>query len=266
MEATRVVAGLRRPTRRAPGGLRLVPECGPSQNQVGRAACPAARCGPWLGGTPEKPLPTDGLAATETKIALPVERVLRTIHVLRGQKVILDADLAALYDVETKALTRAVRRNSDRFPPDFMFQLNEAEFDALRRQIGASSAWGGRRYPPYAFTEQGVAMLSSVLRGPRAVQVNIGIMRAFVELRRMLASSEELSRRLDALEAKYDDQFQVVFGAIRQLMSPTPKAARRAIGFAATPDGGEPSSRAKKAAERQSSRLLRARPERSEEE
>jgi hypothetical protein len=139
--------------------------------------------------------------------------------------------LASLYEVETKALVRAVKRNLDRFPEDFMFQLSQEEFDDLRRHFGTSSAWGGRRYAPYAFTEQGVAMLSSVLRSPRAVAVNVEIMRAFVRLRQMLASNAELARKLDALEKKYDDQFQIVFDAIRQLMLPPETTPKRRIGF-----------------------------------
>lgn len=142
----------------------------------------------------------------------------------------LDSDLAALYQVETKYLTRAVKRNADRFPADFMFQLSKDEFDDLKCHFGTSSGWGGRRYPPYAFTEQGVAMLSSVLRSRRAIQVNVEIMRAFVRLRQMIASHADLARKLDALEKKYDAQFKVVFDAIRQLMAP-PAAKRRAIGF-----------------------------------
>ena len=166
-----------------------------------------------------------------SRALLPTERIERSILLIRGQKVLLDADLAEMYDVETKALTRAVRRNLDRFPDDFMFRLTAAEFDDLRSQFGTSSAWGGRRYAPYAFTEQGVAMLSSVLHSPRAVAVNIEIMRAFVRLREMLSSNVELSRRLDTLERKYDAQFRGVFEAIRQLMAPpvTPKKSR--IGF-----------------------------------
>ena len=148
---------------------------------------------------------------------------------MRGHKVILDADLAGLYDVETKALRRAVKRNLARFPDDFMFELNDREVENLRCQFG-TSRWGGRRYRPYAFTEQGVAMLSSVLRSPRAVQANIEIMRAFVRLRAMLASHEDLARKLAALEKKYDAQFRVVFDAIRQLMTP-PEPSRRPIGF-----------------------------------
>lgn len=142
---------------------------------------------------------------------------------------VLDFDLAALYGVEAKALKQAVRRNLERFPPDFMFELSERDFEVLKRQFG-TSRWGGRRYRPYAFTEQGVAMLSSVLRSRRAVLVNIEIMRAFVRLRAMLASHDDLARKLAALERKYDAQFKVVFDAIRQLMEPPPPA-RRPIGF-----------------------------------
>ena len=152
----------------------------------------------------------------------------------------LDRDLAQLYGVPTKAFNQAVRRNRDRFPPDFMFRLSKQEFENLRSQIVtsslksqfaiSSSGWGGRRHPPYAFTEQGVAMLSSVLRSKRAIQVNVEIMRAFVRLRRMLASNEELARKLAAMEKKYDAQFKVVFDAIRELMSP-PSPKRRRIGF-----------------------------------
>jgi hypothetical protein len=166
---------------------------------------------------------------------LSVELVESRIVEVRGVRVILDADLAALYGVETKALTRAVRRNPERFPADFMFQLSDAEFAHLRRQSGTSSQWGGRRYPPLAFTEHGVAMLSSVLRSERAAEVNIAIMRAFVQLRRALVGHEELARKLDALEKRYDHQFGVVFDAIRQLMAP-PAPKRRPIGF--TPSDG----------------------------
>jgi hypothetical protein len=158
------------------------------------------------------------------------ECIEQAILVLRGQKVMLDADLAAMYGVETKVLVRAIRRNEERFPPDFMFQLSQQEFDNLRCRSGTSSAWGGRRYLPYAFTEQGVAMLSTVLRSARAVQVNIEIMRAFVRLRKMLAENAELAKRLDALEKKYDEQFKGVFDAIRQLMAP-PTSKKKEIGF-----------------------------------
>jgi hypothetical protein len=149
---------------------------------------------------------------------------------LRGQKVMVDADLAALYAVDTKQLVRAVKRNMDRFPVDFAFQLTQQEFTNLKCQTGTSSSWGGRRTPPWAFTEQGVAMLSSVLHSKRAVQVNIEIMRAFVRLRELLATHADLARRLDELEKKYDKQFAVVFDAIRQLMAP-PKEVKREIGY-----------------------------------
>ncbi|MFN8628003.1 MAG: ORF6N domain-containing protein [Candidatus Binatia bacterium] len=161
------------------------------------------------------------------------------IFVIRGQKVMLDADLAVLYGVETRALNQAVRRNARRFPSDFMFQLTQEEVGCrapqlgevrLRSQLGISKTRGGRRYAVFAFTEQGVSMLSSVLRSERAVQVNIAIMRTFVELREMLASHKDLARKLEALERKYDAQFKVVFDAIRELMAP-PEAKRRRIGF-----------------------------------
>lgn len=164
------------------------------------------------------------------KAIIPVERIQRSILLIRGEKVMLDADLAELYGVETKYLVRAVKRNVERFPGDFMFQLTKGEFSDLRSQTGTSSSWGGRRYAPYAFTEQGVAMLSSVLRSKRAVMVNVQIMRTFVQLRRMLESHAELARKLAALERKYDYQFKVVFDAIRELMEP-PKKKRRPVGF-----------------------------------
>jgi hypothetical protein len=142
----------------------------------------------------------------------------------------IDADLAALYGVETGQLVRQVKRNIERFPDDFAFQLTRKEFTDLKCQFGISSSWGGRRTPPWAFTEQGVAMLSSVLRSKRAAAVNIEIMRTFVRLREILAAHGELARRLDELEKKYDRQFAVVFDAIRQLMTPqTP--ARGEMGY-----------------------------------
>lgn len=165
-----------------------------------------------------------------TEITIPAERIENTILVIRGQKVILDSDLATLYDVETRVLVQGVKRNLERFPAHFMFQLTFQEFTHLKSQFGISSAWGGRRTPPYAFTEQGVAMLSSVLNSKRAIQVNIAIMDTFVRLRRMLTTHEELSLKLAALEKKYDAQFKVVFDAIRQLMEPPP-VKRRSIGF-----------------------------------
>ncbi len=149
---------------------------------------------------------------------------------IRETNVMLDMDIAELYGVETKVLTRAVKRNISRFPEDFMFQLDKAEFENLRRQFGTSRQWGGRRYPPYAFTEQGVAMLSGVLRSERAIQVNIEIMRAFVLQRTILTSHKELYRKLLSLEKKYDGQFQVVFEAIKKLMV-KPVAAKKRIGF-----------------------------------
>src|SRR5215471_2669141 len=144
---------------------------------------------------------------------VPFERVERAILLIRGHKVLLDADLAGLYGVAVKALNQAVARNVARFPRDFMFQLSEAEANSLRSQTVTLKAGRGqhRKYLPYAFTEQGVAMLSSVLRSPRAVQVNIEIMRAFVRLRQMLQANTELARKLNALEKKYDAQFRVVF-------------------------------------------------------
>ena len=176
-------------------------------------------------------------------------QVERCIYLIRGEKVMLDHDLAELYGVPTKSLNLAVKRNVERFPSDFMFQLTQAEAEGLRFQIGTSnenaakqasglrlqtetskSRRGGRRYLPYAFTEQGVAMLSSVLRSARAVQVNIAIMRTFVRLREMLLSNAALARKLSALEKKYDQQFKVVFDAIRELMVPPEKPKRR-IGF-----------------------------------
>jgi hypothetical protein len=142
------------------------------------------------------------------------------IHELRGQRVMLSSDLAELYGAPPKALVQAVKRNAERFPPDFMFQLTAAELRILKSQI-VTSSWGGvRRARPYAFTEHGVAMLSSVLRSPRAVSVNVEIVRAFVRLRRTAASFAELARRLDALEQRYDGRFRVVFQALRELMQP----------------------------------------------
>jgi hypothetical protein len=164
------------------------------------------------------------------KSLIPADRIEKAILLLRNQKVMLDADLAALYEVETKALIQAVKRNIERFPEDFMFQLTPEEYTILRSQIVTSRGWGGRRYPPYAFTEQGVAMLSSVLRSRRAIAVNIEIMRAFIRLRQLLASHVDLARKLDDLEKKYDNQLKEVFEAIRKMMAP-PEPKRRPIGF-----------------------------------
>ena len=164
------------------------------------------------------------------KALIPLEVIEQRILLIRGQKVMLSTDLAGLYQVEARVLVQAVKRNIARFPQDFMFQLTEEEFSNLKSQIVISS-WGGlRRARPYAFTEQGVAMLSSILNSERAIKVNIEIMRAFVRLRKMLASHADLARKLDALEKKYDAQFKVVFDAIRQMMTP-PESKRRHIGF-----------------------------------
>ena len=154
------------------------------------------------------------------------------VYFVRGEKVFLDADLAMLYGVETSALNRAVKRNPDRFPADFMFQLSVQEWENLRCQIGISSSHGGRRAMPYAFTEQGVAMLSSVLNATRAVQVNIAIMRTFVQLRRLMDSNRDLAKRIDALESRYDEQFSAVFDAIKQLITDDKRhTTKRPIGF-----------------------------------
>lgn len=160
---------------------------------------------------------------------VPIEYIAGKIIKLRGMKVMLDRDLAELYVVETKNLKRQVRRNIDRFPEDFMFELSLEEEQNLRCQFGTSS-WGGLRYSSMAFTEQGVAMLSSVLNSKRAIQVNIQIMRAFTKLRQMLATHEELRQKIEAMEAKYDDQFKVVFEAIRQLLAKE-EVSDRKIGF-----------------------------------
>jgi hypothetical protein len=169
------------------------------------------------------------MATTENVV--PIERIERSILLLRGQKVMLSIELASLYEVEPRALVQAVKRNEYRFPDDFMFQLTAEEWENLKSQFVISS-WGGVRIPPYAFTEQGVAMLSSVLNSDRAVQVNIEIMRAFVRLRRMLATHADLARKLDTLESKYDVQFKVVFDAIRKLMEPPREKKRKPVGFA----------------------------------
>ena len=160
-----------------------------------------------------------------------MERIRRAILLLRGQKVILDRDLAALYGVPTKALKQAVKRNAGRFPEDFMFVFTSQELAEWRSQsVTSKGDRMGLRHAPMAFTEQGVAMLSSVLNSERAIRVNIAIMRTFVELRGLLASHEELGRKLGEMEKKYDAQFKVVFDAIRQLMAP-PGKPRRSIGF-----------------------------------
>jgi len=164
---------------------------------------------------------------------IPIERIAQAIFVIRAQKVMLSQDLAALYGVAVKALNQAVKRHAARFPADFVFQLTSDEFDNLKSQI-VTSSWGGiRRALPYAFTEQGVAMLSSVLNSERAVKVNIAIMRAFVKLHRILETSRDLARKFSDLErrvGKHDEEIAGIIEAIRQLMAPAEKP-RREIGF-----------------------------------
>jgi len=181
------------------------------------------------------------------KLALKSENLAQLVFFIRGEKVMLAQDLAGLYGVAVRALNQAVKRNIKRFPADFMFQVTNKEFEALKSQIVISnpgdgvlksqivtSSWGGlRRALPYAFTEQGVAMLSSVLRSKRAVEVNIAIMRTFVQLRRLMDTNRDLARKIEALEKKYDEQFAVVFEAIKQLIAPPEPGPpqRRRIGF-----------------------------------
>jgi len=170
------------------------------------------------------------MASSPRAAIVAVKSVERSIYTIRGHRVMLDSDLAVLYRVQTRALVQAVRRNPRRFPADFMFRLTPGEFQNVRSQSVISRLAGGRRYAPYAFTEQGVAMLSSVLRSGAAIQANIAIMRAFVRLREFLLTHEELAQRLATLERKYDGHFQVVFEAIREIMTPSARR-RRPIGF-----------------------------------
>lgn len=179
-------------------------------------------------GTPKRASKAKPLEAAAPIVV--AERIESAIVLLRGEKVLLDHDLAALYGVEPRSLIQAVKRNLTRFPEDFMFQLSQEELQNLRSQFVISSSHGGRRYLPYAFTEHGVTMLSSVLRSERAVLVNIEVVRAFVRLRRLLATHQDLARKLTSLEKKYDAQFRVVFDAIRDLMTP-PTPPKRRIGF-----------------------------------
>ena len=169
-----------------------------------------------------------------SKEIIPVDRVVQSIRWIRGQKVLLDSDLAALYGVTTGNLNKAVGRNRHRFPSDFMFQLTAEEAEDLIFQIGRSKGRGGRRHRPYAFTEQGIAMLSSVLNSNRAIRVNIAIMRAFVKLRQMLETNRELARKFSELEqrvGKHDEEIAAILEAIRQLMAPPEKPRKREIGF-----------------------------------
>ena len=176
--------------------------------------------------------------ARKSRTTIPDIQVERHILLIRGEKVILDSELAILYEVETRALLQAVKRNMARFPTDFMFQLSKEEFNHLRSQSVISNR-GGRRYPPYAFTEQGVAMLSGVLSSDRAVKVNIEIMRAFTRLRQMLASNKELEQKINTLEQKYDEQFRSVFNAIHRLRTPAGTDKKRSIGFIWNNNGKE---------------------------
>jgi len=166
-----------------------------------------------------------------------MERIEKAILFIRGEKVMLDRELAELYGVETKALNQAVKRNMERFPPDFMFRLTLAEVDELNRSQFVTSSQKHRdpRFPPYAFTEHGALMLANVLNSERAAQTSVQVVRAFVRLREMLASNAELARKLEMLEKKYDRQFKIVFDTIRRLMSP-PETKRREIGFHARPE------------------------------
>ena len=190
------------------------------------------------------PIPSKAVIVSSTVIT-------QKIYFLRGTRVMLDSDLAKLYGVTTASLNQAVQRNRDRFPEDFMFRLENADIESLRSQFAISKpeGRGGRRYAPYVFTEQGVAMLSSVLRSSRAVQVNVAIMRTFVRLREMLTTHEDLRRKIDAMEKRYDARFQAVFEAIRQMLE-TPIPPKKAIGFhaksAASSKQARPSSASRK--------------------
>ncbi len=165
---------------------------------------------------------------------IPQVLIERKIFLIRGRRVMLDRDLAELYGVETRDLNKAVKRNIDRFPEDFMFQLTSEEFGNLKFHFGTSS-WGGTRKLPYAFTENGVAMLSSVLNSKLAIHVNIQIMRTFTKLREILLSHKDLARKLADMEKKYDSQFKVVFDTIKQLMKPD-EPKKKPIGFRREPD------------------------------
>ncbi len=157
---------------------------------------------------------------------IPIERIASTIYLIRGQKVMLDNDIAAIYGTPTKVLNQAVTRNKERFPDDFMFQLTKEEFDNLRSQSVTSKQWGGRRYPPRAFTEQGVAMLSSVLQSKQAIQINIAIIRTFVRMRELLATNKDLARKVE----KHDKEIAALYEYLHKLLEP-PKSSRRKIGY-----------------------------------
>ena len=163
-------------------------------------------------------------------VKVPNTSIDNAIRTIRHEKVILDADLAVLYSVENRALIQAVKRNIRRFPQDFLFQLTKSEFDSLRSQIVISKGRGGRRSLPYAFTEYGAIMVANLLNSERAIETSVEVVRAFVRLRTMVVANDELSKRLDELEKRYDEHFKIVFTAIRQLMSPPP-TKKRSIGF-----------------------------------
>jgi hypothetical protein len=185
----------------------------------------------------------------EAVVLVPLERIERNILLIRGEKVMLDADLAEIYGVTTKVLNQAVKRNAVRFPVDFMFRLTATEAEELNRSqiVTGSQKHRDPRFPPFAFTEHGALMLANVLNSERAALTSVQVVRAFVRLRQMLASNAELSRKLAALEKKYDAQFKVVFDAIRQLMTP-PETKRREIGFHVKYDDDKP--KAKKGGQR----------------
>jgi hypothetical protein len=168
--------------------------------------------------------------------AISVEVVAAKILLISGKRVILDRDLAKLYEVDTRQLTRQVRRNIDRFPEDFMFQLTKEETKNLMCQFGTSS-WGGTRKLPYVFTEQGVAMLSGVLHTKRAIRVNIQIMRAFIQFKRILLTNSDLRRKIEAMERKYDVQFKVVFDALKKLLEPPLVKEKKITGFRVYKEG-----------------------------
>jgi len=171
------------------------------------------------------------MTAKSTKLT--VSEIGRRIHNIRGHRVMLDSDLAELYGVETKALTRAMKRNAGRFPEDFVFQLDKEEYANLRYQIGASKKWGGRRYMPYVFTEHGAIMLASVLNSERAIETSIFVVRAFVRMREILTVHKELARKVSELERRvtgHDEDIKTLVAAIRQLMQP-PSPKKRRIGY-----------------------------------
>ncbi len=170
------------------------------------------------------------MAKPKTKAIIPIAPINRKLLLLRGQTVVLSSDLAPLYGVQVKVLMQAVKRNRSRFPPDFMFQLTDGEMKNLKSQFVTSSWGGARRARPYAFTEHGVAMLSSVLRSDRAIQVNIEIMRAFVQLRRASAAHEDLRRKIEHMERRYDAKFQAIFATLREMLE-VPEKPQRRIGF-----------------------------------